>query len=130
MQNLYQVPRTGHLSVSPSSSRGIVSIDNLHLPTLVGLTECITALLAHALHLSYFPDRLLELLHTRTVVLDVVFLDFLDVVVVLWVVHPLGVFPGIVAEETDTGENDRHQVEDGGGEQTWNGAVVFFRKAS
>lgn len=115
-QKLNQVPRACHFSVSPSSSRGIVSIDNPHLPTFVGLTECITALLAHALHLSNFSDRFLELLHTRAVVLDIVLLDFLDVVVVLWVVHPLGVLPGIVAEETETGKNDRHQVEDGGSE--------------
>ena len=130
MQNLNQVPRAGHFSVSPSSSRGIVSIDNPHLPTLIGLTECITALLAHALHLPDFPDRFLELLHTGAVVLNIVLLNFLNVVVVLWVVHPLGVLPGIVAEETEAGENNRHQVEDGGGEQTRNGTVIFFREAN
>jgi hypothetical protein len=47
-------------------------------------------LFAHPLHLPDLSDRLLELFHARPVVLDVVFLDFLDVMVSLGVVHSFG----------------------------------------
>ena len=108
-----QCPRTGHFAVSPSSSRGIISIDDSHLPAFIGLAERVAALFPHALYLSHFTDRLLELLHARPVVLHVVLLDLLHVVVVLRVVHPLGVFPGVIAEKANAGQDDGHQVEDG-----------------
>ena len=66
--------------------------------------ESVAALLAHALYLADFSDSLLELFHPVdmlakwkkyrwegcvpwSVILDVVFLDFLDVVVGLRIVH-------------------------------------------
>lgn len=89
-------PRASHLTIPSTTPGSIVSIENTHLAAIVGLGEGVAALLAHALDLADLPDRFLELLHARTVVLDVVFLDFLDMVVLLGVVHALGVFPGII----------------------------------
>ena len=91
--------RTSHLPPPAPLPRGIISLQDAIL-ALVRLTEGIPPLLAHALHLPDLADGLLELLHARAVVLDVVFLDLLDVVVGLWAVHALAVFPRDVAEET------------------------------
>lgn len=117
--------RTRHLTVPPTTLGSIVGIQNTHLATIISLREGVTALLAHALDLPDLPDGLLELFHTRTVVLHIVFLDLLDVVVMLRVVHALGVLPGEITHETDAGEDDGHQVEDGGFEEDGDGAVVF-----
>ena len=95
--------RTGHLSISPSCPRCIISINNSHLPALIGLAERVTSLFPHPLHLSHLTDRFLELLHARSVILHIVFLDFLHVVVGLRVVHALGVLPSEVAEKADRG---------------------------
>ena len=63
--------------------------------------ESVAALLAHALHLANLADGLLELLHARAVVLDVVFLDLLDVMVMLGVVHAFGVLPREITHQAD-----------------------------
>ena len=88
------VTRAGHLSISPSLPRSIIRIQHSHLlASLIACTEGIPALLPHTLHLSDLAHSFLELLHTRSVVLDVVLLNLLDVVVCLWEVHPLRVLP-------------------------------------
>lgn len=46
-------------------------------------------------------------------------------VVRLRAVHALAVFPRDVAEEAEHGEDERHEPEDGGGEQARDDAVVF-----
>lgn len=89
-------PRASHLTIPPTTPGSIVSIENTHLAAIVGLGEGVSALLAHALDLANLADGFLELLHAWTVILDIVFLDFLDVVVLLWVVHALGVLPSII----------------------------------
>lgn len=55
-------PRARHLAVSAAFARGIVGLEDTGL-TFVRLRESISALLAHALHLSYLSNGLLELLH-------------------------------------------------------------------
>jgi hypothetical protein len=108
-------PRTRHLSISSSFSCCIICLQNPRL-TLVCLREGISALLAHSLHLTYFADGFLELFHPnttvsgsrgiregkgcekgfgechipRSVILDVIFLNFLNMVVGLGVVHSFG----------------------------------------
>ena len=96
---------------------------------LVRLAERITPLLAHALHLSDLPDRFLELFHAGTIILDVVFLNLLHVVVGLRAVHALVVFPREITEEAEAGQDDGHEVEDGGGEEAGDYACVFGGEA-
>lgn len=81
-------PRARHLSISASFPRRIIRLQHPRL-TLIRLREGIATLLPHTLHLSDLADRLLELLHTRPIVLDVVLLDLLDVMIALWEVHSL-----------------------------------------
>ena len=102
----------------------VIRLQRIHL-ALVGLTERIPSLLPHTLHLPHLPDRLLELLHARPVVLDVVFLDLLHEMVRLRSVHALEVLPGDVPQETQDGYNEKLQVEDGGGEELGNDTMVF-----
>lgn len=55
-------PTARHLAIPPSLPRRIVRLQHPRL-TLVRLTEGITPLLPHALHLPHLPDRFLELFH-------------------------------------------------------------------
>ena len=94
-------PRADHFSVSSSFPRGIICIQNPHLlAALVSSTKSITSLLAHSLHLSYLPHRLLELLHPGPVVLHIVLLNLLHMVVSLWKIHAFGVLPRKVPHQT------------------------------
>jgi hypothetical protein len=96
-------PRTRHLAIPPSFSRCVIRLQDSRL-RLISLREGIAALLAHTLHLADFANSLLELFHTRSlllvtighssggsiprsIILNVVFLNFLNVMVLLWVVH-------------------------------------------
>ena len=117
-----------HLAVPAPLARGVVSLQDAIL-ALVRLAEGVAPLLAHALHLADFADRLLELLHAGPVVLDVVLLDLLHVVVGLRPVHALGVLPGEVAQQAEARQHQRHQVEDGRGEEAGDDAGVFGRES-
>lgn len=118
------LPRTFHFPIRAPPNRGIVAIQH-PLLTFIRLAERIPPLFPHTLHLAHFPDGFLELFHARSVVLDIVFLDFLDVVVRLRAIHALRVFPGEIAEEAEGGEEDDHEVEDWGGEELGDDALVF-----
>ena len=119
--------RSRHLSMPSSLPRGII---RLQYPTLalIGLTESITPLFPHPLYLPNFPNRFLELLHARPIVLDVIFLDLLHVVVGLGPVHALRVFPGEVAGEAERWEDDGHEVEDWGCKEAGYNAFIFGRE--
>jgi hypothetical protein len=80
----------------------IVCPDKPHL-TFIGLGESVASLFAHSLDLSYLPNCFLKLLHPATVssnimdyeepwsvIGDIEFLYFLDVMVLLREVHPSG----------------------------------------
>ena len=97
--------------------------------TLIGLAERIPSLFPHALHLSYFPDRFLELFHAWPIILDVVLLDLLHVVIGLRAVHTFVVLPGEVPKESEEREEDGHDIEDRGSKHTRDDGVVFSRKA-
>jgi len=124
------VPGTGHFTIPTTTLGGIVGVQNTHLTTIVCLGEGVTALFAHTLDLANLPDSLLELFHARTVVLHVVLLDLLDVVVMLGVVHALGVLPGIITHQTDTRQDDGHQVEYGSFEEHGDGTVVLLGESN
>ena len=122
------LPGAFHLPKRASLDRSIVTIQH-PLLTLIRLTKGIAPLFPHPLHLPNFTDGFLELLHPRSVVLDVVFLYLLDMVVCLWFVHSLGVLPGEVAEEAEDGQNDHHEVEDWRGKDLRYDTFVFGRDA-
>lgn len=122
------LPRTLHLPVRAPPDRGIIAIQH-PLLALVRLAEGVPPLLPHALHLPHLPDGLLELLHARPVVLDVVLLDLLHVVVRLRPVHALGVLPREVAQEAERRQEHHHQVEDRRREQLRDHALVLGRQA-
>lgn len=88
----HPLSRTLHFAKSSPAERRIITVQH-PLLTLIRLTECISPLFPHPLHLPHFPDRLLELLHPRSVVLNVVLLDLLHVMIGLRSVHALGVLP-------------------------------------
>ena len=118
-------PRAGHLAEAAPLPRRVVGLEDARL-ALVGLAEGVAALLAHALHLAHLADGLLELLHARAVVLDVVLLDLLDVVVGLRAVHALGVLPRHVARQADDGYHGRGQVDGDRAEDVRHDAVVLL----
>lgn len=123
-------PRTGHLTIPTSASCRVVCIHNSHLlPALIGLAECITTLFPHALYLADFADRLLKLLHSWPVILYVVLLDLLDMVIGLRQVHALRIFPRKVAGETESWQDNSHQVELRYRKYNRNNALVFPREA-
>ena len=121
-------PDTAHLTIPSSLLRRIVRIQHPHL-ALIRLTERITPLLPHPLHLPNLSDRLLELLHPRPVVLDIVLLDLLDVVVCLRGVHALGVLVREVPEKTQRRQKDDEGVEDRRAENDGDDIFVFCREA-
>lgn len=127
---MYSIPRTSHLPIPSPPSCRVISPDNPHLLPLIRRTERITPLLSHPLHLPDLPNRLLKLLHTRSIVLDVILLNFLDMVVRLREVHALCVLPSEVAEEAGHGEEDELDVEDGRGEEDGDDAEVFGAEAN
>ena len=89
---LILVSSTSHLPVPAPLFRCIICVQDPRL-TFIRLTERIPSLFPHTLHLSHFPDSLLELFHPRSVILDVIFLNLLDMMVRLWFIHSLPVFP-------------------------------------
>ena len=121
-------PDAGHFSVPASAPGGVVGLKDTIL-ALVRLTEGVTSLFAHALDLPDLADGLLELLHPGPVVLDVVFLDLLDVVIGLRSVHALGVFPGKVTQQAEGREHHGHQVEDRRGEEARDDPGVLGRES-
>ena len=50
-------------------------------------------------------------------------------VVCLWAIHALVVFPAEVAEQADNGQEDGHEVEDGGCEEARDDREVFRTEA-
>lgn len=77
----------------------IVQTDNFLQVLVVLLGEGKSSLLFHPLHLSHFSDGLLKLLHSRSVVLNVVLLDLLYVMVTLGTITPLKKFPCKVTKQ-------------------------------
>ena len=124
-----RLPRALHLPISAPLDSSIISLQHAAL-ALVCRTKRIAPLLAHALHLPNLPDGLLELLHARPVVLDVVLLDLLHVVVRLGLVHALSIFPRDVAHQTQPRDHQCHAVEDRRLEGPWDDACVFVREAA
>jgi len=94
--------RASHFTIPATLPCCVVRLQHSCL-RLVGLRECVTALLAHTLDLANFADGFLELLHAGPIVLDVEFLNLLDMVVCLRIVHSLCVFPREIPEKTQDG---------------------------
>lgn len=117
---------TCHFPIPPSLPRRIVSLQNAIL-TLIGLAESVTSLLAHPLHLPDLSDRFLELLHPWPVVLNVVFLDLLDVVIGLRTIHALSVLPCEITHQAKERDHNSHEIEGQGGEEMRDKACVFGR---
>ena len=92
LPSLNPLSRACHFSPPTSFPGRVVGLQDPSLG-LVCLTECIAPLLPHSLHLAHFPNCFLELLHPGWVVLNVVLLNFLDVVIGLRAVHAFRVFP-------------------------------------
>ena len=123
-------PRANHLTISTSLPRRVISIQDPHLlPAFIASAESITPLLPHPLHLAHLTDRLLKLLHPRPVVLHVVLLDFLDVMVGLWVIHTFGVLPGKVAHQAERGQEQDQRIEHGRGEHDGDDALELSTEA-
>jgi len=121
------VPATPHLPIPPPLLCRIIRLQQSAL-TLIRLTKRIPPLFPHTLHLPDLPDRLLELLHAGTVVLDVILLYLLDVMVRLRAVHALCVFPAKVAQEREDGDDKGHEVEDWRRKEARDDGVVFGGK--
>ena len=127
LPSLHCGPRTRHLPIPSSFPRGIISLQDSCL-TLIRLTESIAPLLPHSLYLSDLSNGLLELLHPRSIILNVVLLDFLDVMVGLWSVHTLGIFPRYVAHKAEERNDKSLEPENWGSEEAGDHAVVLGRE--
>lgn len=92
------------------------------------MAERVAPLLPHPLHLSDFSDGFLKLLHPRSIVLYVVFLNFLHVMICLWAVHSLCVFPREITKEAKNGEQNGHEPKHGRGKEPWHHTVILGGK--
>ena len=92
------IPPTTHLPIPSPLPCRIICIQHPRL-TLVRLTKRIPPLFPHPLHLPDLPDCLLELFHPRSIILDIVFLNLLDVMICLRLIHAFAVFPCYVSEQ-------------------------------
>jgi hypothetical protein len=123
-------PGADHLTISTSLPRRVISIQDPHLlPAFIASAESVATLLPHPLHLAYLPDRLLKLLHSRPVILHIVLLDFLYVMVGLWVIHTFGVLPGKVAHQAERRQKQDQCVEHRRGEHDGNDALELSTEA-
>lgn len=61
----------------------------------------------------------------RTIILNVVLLDLLNVMVGLRVVHAFSVFPSIISEQAESWQHDNREPEGKTREQPWYHASVF-----
>jgi hypothetical protein len=117
-------PTSRHLTIPPPLPRRIIRRQNSRL-TLIRLTECITPLLPHPLHLPDLSNRLLKLFHPRPIILNIIFLNLLHVMIGLRFVHALGIFPGNIARETEDGDDHGHEPEAGVGKGARDDASVL-----
>jgi hypothetical protein len=69
--------------------------------------------------------KIMELYIPWPIVLDIVLLDFLHVMIRLWIVHALGVLPSEIAYQTHGGKSDDRQPESWTGHDDRQGIDVF-----
>ena len=112
---MWSLSRAQHFSIPASFPRSVISIENPHLlASLISRTESVASLLSHSLHLPHLSHSLLKLFHSGPVVLDIVLLNFLHMVICLWIIHSFGVFPCKVAGEAYWRQQEDHGIEHGG----------------
>lgn len=107
------------LAKSASLFRGIVQSNHLLQVLVVLLRESKSSLLLHSLHLSHLSDGLFKLLHSWSVILNIVLLNLLDVMVTLRAVASLEEFPSKITKQTET-RNAKHSCPK---TQTWVGVA-------